>query len=184
MSSKERGAPDVEHDVFEQGPILPRGIPVGMGLLVVAVSLLAATSERGLDLQGFLVILAMAGALGLIVVLATMWEWRKTVRVDARGLHVKGQLALRPRQMGFVEVMRGGPAATWSWPLLRPRGRERPRLPARQNLYGGLYGLGPAVAVEDLSGDHPTIWLIPSRDPHRMAALLERVRDQAGGRVS
>jgi hypothetical protein len=184
MSSGERNQPVGEQDAFEQGPILPRGIPVGIGLLVVAVSLLAAISEDGLDPPGFLLILGLAGVLGLIVMLATMWEWKKSVRVDGRGLHVKGQLAVRSRQIGFVEILRGGTAATWSWPLSRPRGRQRAKLPARQNLYGGLYGLGPAVAVEDLSGEEPTIWLIPSREPHRLAACLERARDRAGGRTS
>jgi hypothetical protein len=173
---------DVGHDVFEQGPIMPRGIPVFLCIWLGFALVAPAFIDQDLNLRWVLMSIAMIAILGVVIVLATMWEWKKSVRVDGRGLHVKGQLALRPRQMGFVEALGGGLAATWSWPLLRPRGRERPRLPARQNLYGGLYGLGPAVVVEDLSGEDPTIWLIPSRDPHRLAACLERVRDAAGGR--
>jgi hypothetical protein len=170
-----------EHDVFEQGPMMPRGVPlflcVWLGFALVA----PAFTEHDLTLRWVISSVVVIAILGAVVIVATMREWKKSVRVDARGLHVKGQLAVRARQIGFVEVLRGGTAATWSWPLSRPRGRERPRLPARQNLYGGLYGFGPAVAVEDRSEDEPTIWLIPSRDPHRLAASLEGVRDAAGG---
>lgn len=170
--------------MFEQGPMVPRGFAWGLPFLLLIGLLAPTVTSEEFNLRWVLATLFVVGVLGLVLAAATLPQTMKSVRVDGRGLHVKGQLALRARQIGFVEVMRGGPAATWSWPLSRPRGRERPRLPARQNLYGGLYGFGPAVAVEDLSGDGPTIWLIPSRDPHRLAACLERVRDQAGGRVS
>jgi hypothetical protein len=114
---------DVGHDVFEQGPIMPRGIPVFLCIWLGFALVAPAFIDQDLNLRWVLMSIAMIAILGVVIVLATMWEWKKSVRVDGRGLHVKGQLALRPRQMGFVEALRGGTrgdvvvaAVASSWP--------------------------------------------------------------------
>lgn len=178
--SRDHAAPAAEAPgVFEQGPILPRG---GIGIVVlmaVALPLFFAVTDRVLDLRVLLIIEGAVLGLAVVVAIATLPQTHRAVRVDARGLHVRGRLEVPAGRIGRVHVLSGGDAATWSWPGSRPRGGDRPRLPSRQNLYGGLYGWGPAVAVEVVDRDDPTVWLLPSRDTTALAACLEQVRGGA-----
>lgn len=164
---------------FDQGPLVPRGV-VGLPVLLLVLMLLAPTfTTQVLNSRWVLATLVVVGGLAVVVAVAVLPQSMKSVRVDPRGMHVKGRLALPAKQIGRVRRMSGGEATTWSWPGSRPWGRQR--LPSKQNLYGGLYGWGAAVGVEHLGRgeDDTTIWLVPSRDADRLAAALEHVRDQA-----
>jgi hypothetical protein len=71
-------------------------------------------------------------------------------------------------------------AAALSWPATRPKWLG---LRSRQNLYGGAFGFGPAVAFDEVDeqGRHRSSWLVPTRTADAFAAALEHARDHARG---
>lgn len=159
---------------------MPPGL-VGLPILcVVLVVVWSALDDEPLDGGLVLITVAVATGLGLVLAAAVLPSSMKRVRVDPAGLHVRDRLALPADRIGQVQALRGLDAASQSWPLSRKRGVE---LPAKQNLYGGLYGFGPAVGIEEIDrrGVRRSTWLIPSKQPHQLATALEHARDHAAG---
>jgi hypothetical protein len=168
-----------DHPVpFEQGPRVPIGVP-GLPLLL-GVGLLVYNAVDGQPFDGrfWMAWTIVIGGLAAVVAVVILPQSYKRVRVDRSGLHVAGKLALPAARIGRVQPLTGGNAASQSWPLSRNR---HLKMPARQNLYGGLYGFGPAVGVEEVDrrGERRSTWLLPTADPDRLVATLEDARDHA-----
>lgn len=94
-----------------------------------------------------------------------------SVEVRQEGLFVRGRLAVPAEDIGWVDLLSGWDVAGVYWTY-----RDL-KIPWRQNLYGGGYGLGKAVAVQDLRvGARSTVWLLPGPRAEELAAALESVR--------
>lgn len=94
-----------------------------------------------------------------------------SLEVRKEGLFVRGRLAVAAEDIGWVELLSGWDTAGIYWKY-----RDL-KIPWRQNLYGGGYGLGKAVAVEHLGvGARSTVWLLPGPRTGELAAALESVR--------
>jgi hypothetical protein len=170
--------PDRGPGVFEQGPRLPPGVPGLPVPAALAIIVWEYTRGDGMDARGWLALAIVCGGLFVVIAVAVLPQAMKSIRVDHRGLHVRDQLALHARDIGRIETLSGGSASTQSWPISRNRGLN---LRSKQNLYGGLYGWGPAVGIEELDrhDDRVSSWLIPTREPDAFAAALEHARDHA-----
>jgi len=113
---------------------------------------------------------------GLTLPLAR-WLYRcsASVRVTEGGLQVRDRLVVPAEKMGAVEVV-GGTQAAWAGLL---GARAFPRVPARQNLYGGGLGWGKGVGVEHVRRDGSSWWLLPGPRAEELAEALRAARDRA-----
>jgi len=77
--------------------------------------------------------------------------------------------------MGAVEVV-GGNAASWASLI----GTSAfPRVPTRQNLYGGGWGWGKGVGVEHVRPGGSSWWLLHGPRAEELAEALRVTRDRA-----
>lgn len=150
-------------------------VMVLLGPVVVAVQeTVSPIPEPAVDLWWIAL-----GYVGFVVVMSLIivpFSWAR-VRVDERGLHVRGRLVVRVEDMGEVGLV------AWSdikpGPMHELRGL---RLPWRQNLYGGGFGWGKGVFVEHRPpGGEATIWLLPGPRARDMVAALEVVQSRRPG---
>ncbi len=163
--------------VFEQGPRFPLGLlyPWVLGAGFLGFQLVIG---EPMDARTWGAILVVCGGLFAVLAVAVLPQAMRSIRVDHRGLHVRGDLELAARRIGQVVALDGRRAAAVSWPMTRRIGT---RLRSRQNLYGGALGSGPAVGIEEIDhrGARTSSWLIATRDPHALVAALEQARDHA-----
>lgn len=163
---------------FAQGRRIPAGVfglPALVGLMAVVANIIEGRPFDGrFWVSGVIVVLGLAA----VIVVAVVPQSAKRVAVDGRGLYVSGELRLSASRIGRVKALKGGAAAVQSWPLSRNRGLK---MPSKQNLYGGAYGFGPAVGVEevDRSGERVSSWLLPTSRPQELEAALLAARDAA-----
>jgi hypothetical protein len=176
--AQQRRSPEPAKPTFEQGRRIPAGV-IGLPSLLaagIAVSnvLEGRPFDRGFWWSASVVVLGLAA----VAVVAVVPQSAKRIAVDRRGLHVSGELRLSASRIGQIKALKGGAAAVQSWPLSRNRGLK---MPSKQNLYGGLYGFGPAVGVEevDRSGKRVSSWLLPTSRPQELEAALVAARDAA-----
>lgn len=160
---------------YEHPPVFPLGVVAAWLLLVGAAAAAVLTADEPMPTSRLLVVVGVVAVLAGVVAAVAVPGSMKRLTVDDAGLHVRGELALRARDIGDVDRVGGGVAAATSWPGSRRRGTP---LPSRQNLYGGLFGFGPAVAVVDERDPRsPTLWLLPSRRADELATALRLARD-------
>ncbi|MBW3645427.1 MAG: hypothetical protein KY441_07990 [Actinobacteria bacterium] len=109
----------------------------------------------------------------LITGLAVVPQAWGSVEVDEPGLHVRGRLVVPANQLGAVELLSGGAATSVSW----IGHREHGWLKTRQNLYGGGFGWGKGVLVEQRKpGGEVSLWLLPGPRAKELAEALQAVR--------
>jgi len=110
---------------------------------------------------------------------ALLYPTYRSVRVTDEGVWVGGRLEIRRKRIGTVEVLDGSRA----W-LVGMIGMDEPgqRVRWRNNLYGGGYGWGKAVRVEQLRPGSPSVWwLLPGPRAEELAEALRQVRDAPAG---
>jgi len=110
---------------------------------------------------------------------ALLYPTYRSVRVTDEGVWIGGKLEIRRKRIGTVEVIDGGRA----W-LVGMIGMDEPgqRVRWRNNLYGGGYGWGSAVLVEQLKPGSPSVWwLLPGPRAGELADALRTVRDAPAG---
>jgi len=121
--------------------------------------------------------LVFTALLSLLAVL--LYPTFRSVRVTDEGVWVGGRLEIRRKRIGTVEVLDGSRA----W-LVGMLGMDEPgqRVRWRNNLYGGGYGWGKAVRVEQVRPGSPSVWwLLPGPRAEELAEALRQVRDAPAG---
>ena len=162
---------------FKNRPRVPPGwiaIMVALPIIcVIAVPLMTtgpAAPNAGWWIVGiYLAIVLITG----LSVIPQSWG---AVEVDDKGLHVRGRLVVPVHRLGEVRLLSGYVAMLTS---LYPHS-ENVRLRVRQNLYGGGFGWGKGVLVEDRQpGREPSLWLLPGPRAQELAEALELARANA-----
>lgn len=157
--------------IYEHGPRVPGVIvwlPSGMFVFTLGMWPL----EGVLDGRGVLIAAAGALLLGSLIAALLLPRTYKAVRIDEAGLHVAGERVLPAERIGRIQILDKGDARTTSWALSRGRGTRNKE---RQNLYGGAFGRGPGVGVQQLDADGhwESTWLLPTDDLDATIAALE-----------
>lgn len=144
------------------------GIPVGTAIhLTVGSPRPWAPNSWWWMIGMYLAFMVITG----LTVLPQAWG---TVEIDDAGLRVRGRLVVPAKQLGAVELLSGGAAGSISWLGHSKHGW----LKTRQNLYGGGFGWGKGVLVEQVRPDGEiSLWLFPGPRTKELAEALEAVRD-------
>lgn len=170
---RSREEPTARGAAFRRRPRVPPWywavVAAGPVALVVLPVAAGEPANPGWWWQLLLLWLAAAVVVGVAVI---PQAWSEVV-VDERGLHLRGRLVVPADELGRIEVLSGGEAGVASW-FRRWRGR---RIPWRQNLYGGGFGWGPGVVLEEVPPrGEASLWLLPGPRARELAEALSAVR--------
>jgi len=112
-----------------------------------------------------------------LVLLPSVYLYRcsASVMVTDDGLLVRDRLVVPAEKIGSVSIVHSANAA-WASFTGTPTTQ---RIPGRQNLYGGGFGWGKGVGVEQLRPGGSTWWLLPGPHAEQLAEALGATRDRA-----
>lgn len=159
-----------ESPLFERGPRPPPGLSA-FAVFLIAMPAWVLLRGTPADPDAYWQIPLGVGVAILVLCAILLPTTFVSVEVRKEGLFVRGRLAVPAEDIGWVDLLSGWDMAGVYWTY-----RDL-KVPWRQNLYGGGYGLGKAVAVEHLGvGARSTVWLLPGPRTEELAAALESVR--------